>query len=258
MPQTFRTPLPFGRAWRPGAVRARVLATAARMVEHGLSIPDAGFYEAFANAAEEAVLVALSEAMDQFEDHHALPLFRHACRLHEQLADELWIVTEQCESPIECILAAHLLLEGTDGYNRIVYSDAWAAHPDPSWGTIWTAQHEFGGLRPDFLFKVCLGEEKRFLAVECDGHDWHDRTKEQARRDRSRDRKLLAGGIPVIRFTGSEIVRDPSACVEDLASVLSGLSDELLAKAGQIRTRRSRLQRDAEGTKLRIDPPQPS
>ncbi len=249
MPPTPRAPIPVGHPWRPGTIRAGILATAARMAEHSFKIPDSAFYAAYADAAEEAALVSLSEAMAQSEDPNALLLLQDAYRLHEALQDDLWLATEQCESPIESILAAYLLLEGTDGYNYLDYVAAWGGHPDPAWRTIWTAQHEFGGVRPDFLFKICLEGENRFLAVECDGHHWHDRTKEQARRDRSRDRNLLAGGIPVIRFTGSEIVRDPSACVEDLASVLCGLCDDLLAKAGKIRPRRSGLQRDADGIK---------
>lgn len=51
------------------------------------------------------------------------------------------------------------------------------------------------------------------LVVECDGHEFHERTKEQAARDRSRDRALQASGHTVMRFTGSELYRDPMGCV---------------------------------------------
>lgn len=52
----------------------------------------------------------------------------------------------------------------------------------------------------------------RTLAVECDGHNFHERTKEQAARDRARDRNLQMRGIEVFRFTGSELWRDPWGC----------------------------------------------
>lgn len=52
------------------------------------------------------------------------------------------------------------------------------------------------------------------LVVECDGHDFHERTKEQAAKDRNRDREAQLGGLPVFRFTGSEIWRDPWGCAE--------------------------------------------
>lgn len=57
---------------------------------------------------------------------------------------------------------------------------------------------------------------RNFLAVECDGHDFHERTKKQAARDRARDRALLAAGIPSMRFTGSEIWGDAYGCVTEI------------------------------------------
>jgi very-short-patch-repair endonuclease len=48
-------------------------------------------------------------------------------------------------------------------------------------------------------------EEYRFI-VECDGHEFHEKTKQQVRRDRARERDFLGAGYTVIRFSGSEIV----------------------------------------------------
>ena len=56
----------------------------------------------------------------------------------------------------------------------------------------------------------------RRLVVECDGHDFHERTKEQAAKDRSRDRALNSEGYDVFRFTGSELWRDPWGCAEQV------------------------------------------
>lgn len=50
------------------------------------------------------------------------------------------------------------------------------------------------------------------LVIECDGHEFHERTKEQAARDRARDRALQAAGITIMRFTGAELYRDPMKC----------------------------------------------
>lgn len=54
------------------------------------------------------------------------------------------------------------------------------------------------------------------LAVECDGHDFHERTKEQAAKDRSRDRRLQDAGLTVYRFTGSEIYRNSFGCARQV------------------------------------------
>ncbi len=43
------------------------------------------------------------------------------------------------------------------------------------------------------------------LVIECDGHEYHERTKEQARGDKQRDRYLQRFGFPVYRYTGSEV-----------------------------------------------------
>lgn len=50
------------------------------------------------------------------------------------------------------------------------------------------------------------------VAIECDGHDHHDLTKEQAERDRRRDRYFQERGLRVARFTGREIWRDALSC----------------------------------------------
>jgi very-short-patch-repair endonuclease len=59
--------------------------------------------------------------------------------------------------------------------------------------------------RVDFLLVLKDGEDFRAIAVECDGHDFHEKTREQVARDKKRDRALLSLGVPVFRFSGSEI-----------------------------------------------------
>lgn len=59
-------------------------------------------------------------------------------------------------------------------------------------------------------------EGRRKLIVECDGHDFHERTKEQAAKDRARDRWAQSNGYEVFRFTGSELWRDPLGCADQV------------------------------------------
>lgn len=80
-------------------------------------------------------------------------------------------------------------------------------------------QVDVAGWRADFVFNVystwdrAEGEARKpgwdRLIVECDGHDFHERTKEQATRDRERDRAAQMAGMEIFRFTGSELWRDP-------------------------------------------------
>ena len=55
-----------------------------------------------------------------------------------------------------------------------------------------------------------------FIGIECDGHDYHEKTKEQAKKDKSKDRILKASGLDIVRFTGSEITSEPDKCVEEI------------------------------------------
>lgn len=91
-------------------------------------------------------------------------------------------------------------------------------------------QAQIGDFRVDFLISVwtkgivtggadgpAVGQPRwRKLVVECDGHEYHERTKEQAAKDRSRDRELTSLGFEVFRFTGSELWRDPWGCASQV------------------------------------------
>ncbi len=68
--------------------------------------------------------------------------------------------------------------------------------------------------RMDFAFP-----DKR-LGIEIDGHNYH-KTKEQRQHDAQRDRFLSARGWTVLRFTGSEVFRNPNRCANEIATALS-------------------------------------
>lgn len=91
-----------------------------------------------------------------------------------------------------------------------------------------TSQYQIEDMRVDFCFahkNWRTGKVFR-LVVECDGHDFHERTKEQAANDRGRDRALQEKGYNIFRFTGSEIWRDPMGCVGQVVDWLDHKSCE--------------------------------
>ena len=78
----------------------------------------------------------------------------------------------------------------------------------------------------DFLVgTVNIHEQKFYAVVECDGHDFHERTKAQAARDRQRDRRLQDAGFRVFRFTGSELFNKPMACADEVYAWASRIWD---------------------------------
>jgi len=77
-------------------------------------------------------------------------------------------------------------------------------------------QVQIGLSRVDFLIVHPRGlSGLGGVVIEVDGHDFHERTKEQAQRDKARDRELQDRGFRVFRFTGSEVWRDPFSCAQD-------------------------------------------
>ena len=69
---------------------------------------------------------------------------------------------------------------------------------------------------PDFF----INNEKTKLCVYADGHTYHERTEEQALRDRNIDRELQKLGYKVLRYTGKEIRNDCALVVENIKSNL--------------------------------------
>lgn len=84
-----------------------------------------------------------------------------------------------------------------------------------------TPQFKVGKYKADFLLWFALKRFHAGVIVECDGHAFHERTKEQAAHDKKRDRDLLTAGYPVLRFTGSEIFKDVLGCADQVRDALS-------------------------------------
>lgn len=77
----------------------------------------------------------------------------------------------------------------------------------------------FDGYKPDFLIIAGSAVITKF-AIEIDGHEWHEKTKEQAANDRRKDRTYLKNNAIPIRFTGSEVYHDPMNCVKETLEII--------------------------------------
>lgn len=71
-------------------------------------------------------------------------------------------------------------------------------------------------------FKVFNIKTNKTVLVECDGHDFHDKTKEQRAYEKSRDRFLQKNNYKVFHYTGSEINKN---CFFVVSEVLAEVSD---------------------------------
>lgn len=84
-------------------------------------------------------------------------------------------------------------------------------------------QRKVGQYRIDFLLEYRITEpyiHNSLLIVECDGHKFHEKTKQQAKKDKKRDRVLQSQGYVVFHFTGSEIFKKPLECAHQCINYL--------------------------------------
>jgi len=147
------------------------------------------------------------------------------------------------ESPIEMAMLFALCVAAHDAASNVRYkkdSHLFGDLEDMPDVLVIEPQAQLGEYRVDFLltYQECIPDfdhKERFrdgteipgtkdvtvhLIVECNGHDYHDRSREQASRDRERDRELKKLGYEVFRYTGSDIWKDPLACATEAVEVL--------------------------------------
>jgi very-short-patch-repair endonuclease len=102
------------------------------------------------------------------------------------------------ESPIEDLLGAAIT--------------EWLAHNDFDHVSVET-QVPFGPYRADMMVSV----DGHRLVVEADGFQWHSGAV-AVQHDKARDRFCAVEGIAVMRFTGTEIIRDPRGCAAQIGT----------------------------------------
>lgn len=74
--------------------------------------------------------------------------------------------------------------------------------------------------RVDFAIPVKYWDCYKTYIVECDGHEFHQKTKAQVERDNSRMRDLQTAGYTVIRFSGTEIFHKAVKCAWDVRKII--------------------------------------
>lgn len=128
---------------------------------------------------------------------------------------------ELCESPIERVMFAALVavIEVEEGWPLIVVPAEFALKGRAGRMCI-SCQVQIGDYRVDFLLTDYSLKTPLHIVIECDGHNFHERTPDQALRDRSRDRAMQMMGARIFRFTGREIWRDPIKCAREVFEFL--------------------------------------
>lgn len=112
-----------------------------------------------------------------------------------------------CESPIEKIVSLELYRL----YETFPIGEC-KVHP----------QTIIGKYTVDFMvtYEVPRSNEEVRIIIECDGHEFHEKTKEQVARDKERDRFMILNGYTVLRYSGMEICEDPYSVARDVKQLI--------------------------------------
>ncbi len=74
-------------------------------------------------------------------------------------------------------------------------------------------------------FVVFYMNDNQKIGIEIDG-DWHEKSKEQVRKDKKRERFLVSNKWKIMRFSGSEVHKNPSTCVEEVLSIIKSADEK--------------------------------
>lgn len=117
-----------------------------------------------------------------------------------------------CQSPIEVIFKF--------AYDLVSFSEGYAGFFLNCQQKI-TSRNGKKHYYPDFVFiadevadMVDIKNPLFKLIIECDGHEFHEKTKEQVQQDNEREYELKMLGFDVLRFSGSQIYNKPFRCAK--------------------------------------------
>lgn len=143
-------------------------------------------------------------------------LVKNGFQKESEMLEVLDFSCEKCKSPIEQIFRfAYELVS----YKHFEDGDLWY------WIEPQEAIKVNGHLyHADFLFDTAYQDDgkgtfdfckKRLkVVIECDGHEFHEKTKRQVIQTNRRNYDLNLEGYEILHFSGSEIFNDPLGCAE--------------------------------------------
>lgn len=166
-------------------------------------------------------------------------------RVVSDIERTLWDAEDLCESTIEVTMLHALIVAGSQFCDVVLNIGDMKRSlniPFPSSGApvlIIEPQGHVEDYRVDFLITETDAVSAGFLGqtfgckiepfsasvvVECDGHEFHEKTKAQASRDKKRDREIQKHGLPILHYTGADLWRDAIACADDATSMIAKIN----------------------------------
>lgn len=139
--------------------------------------------------------------------------------------DEFFSTARRLESPLELVMLSavyaakrSMRFHESTGAEMVQY-----LLRDKGLAYVLRAAVPIGSYRADMVLQAEFeegifpsGKAPAAVVIECDGFNYHDKTREQACRDRARDRYMQREGFVVARLAGDEILERPFECVFDV------------------------------------------
>jgi very-short-patch-repair endonuclease len=145
-------------------------------------------------------------------------------------------ISKYCESPIELILGMELWM-AVLGFSNYDYLPCCCSQKEFYEGNnldedclTLIPQYEWQNYRIDFAICFPVAGCFYLIFVECDGKEFHD-TPEQKWRDQQKNIAAEQAGIPLFRFSGSQIHRDAEGCADEVMAVI----EQIIAEVGTIK-----------------------
>ena len=129
-----------------------------------------------------------------------------------------------CQSPIEEIFAvAYDMRLITAGFP---YTEVLGARPQAK--IIANDNIYYADFLIEAQLRGCFRCDHEYkLVIECDGHEFHEKTKAQVEKRNKRDIDLKTAGYDVLHFSGSQIFKKPIECADQVFEYIT-------AKVGRV------------------------
>lgn len=176
---------------------------------------------------EKFIKINYDMEYDEIEDNIPDSISKEIYKRVESYKNNLYDCLYMCESPIEQLMAIELFdieqklssissnveILGIANQEQIITKK--------------------GKYRVDFLLEIALKINNKYMellkiVIECDGHKFHNVTKEQVKKDNEENRELFTDGYYVLRFSGSEIFNDLQGCGKDIIKFIMSRYNQLV------------------------------
>ena len=154
-------------------------------------------------------------------------------KFREDLSEGIDNAVNECQSPIEQELLLAMIRESLSHSSAVaiggsisIITEVHHNIADVGLHIYIIPQYKTGPYIADFMVECFRGSmwdtaKKSSLLIECDGHDFHEKTKKQVVHGKKRDRYFTKHGYKFMHFSGSEIFNNSDGCAKQIIELVT-------------------------------------